>query len=324
MPTPAVIAVVISFLSLPSLAADGKGILNLNLENDLFGSGNDRHYTHGTELSYVSDTYQPSWLLSSASFLPFIQNRSETRFSVKLGQKMFTPDDISRKDLIMDDRPYAGWLYTSLGFLSDNRGQHRYIDKLELVLGLVGPDSGAESVQREIHELTDSEIPMGWNNQLDDEVTLDLLYQRQWMIPIVSDNADIIPVVGFQLGTAMRYVSTGVTVRLGSGLGSDYGPPMIRPTSVGSGYFQPDQSFYWYLFAGISGRYVDHNLFLEGNRDGNNHGVHALEWVADLQAGAVMGFGNWRFTLTNIFRTREFENQREPDEFGSIAISYRF
>jgi len=51
--------------------------------------------------------------------------------------------------------------------------------------------------------------------------------------------------------------------------------------------------------------------------------VDAKEWVGDIQAGLVMGAGRWRFSLTNILRTREFDTQSDPDEFGSITISYR-
>ncbi len=310
--------------ALSALAADEKGTLTLNLENDLFGAGNDRHYTHGGELGYVSDSYQPSWLMSTASMLPFYETASDTRVSWTLGQSIFTPDDLSRTDLIVDERPYAGWLYTSLGLITASRNGVRHLDKLELVVGVVGPGSGAGSSQRRVHKITDSEPPLGWQNELDDEVTVDLVYQRQWTLPIIDNHIDLVPLVGFDIGTAMRYINTGVTLRIGSGTNSDYGPPLIRPSAPGSGYFQPSQAFYWYLFAGVNGRHVDHNLFLEGNRDGNSHSVEIERWVGDIQLGAVMGAGNWRLTLTNIVRTREFKLQDEPDEFGSIALSYRF
>lgn len=307
-----------------SFAADPKGTVTLNLENDLFGAGNDRHYTHGGEIGYVSDTYQPSWLWNAVSILPFYEATADTRVSWALGQKIFTPSDLSRSDLIVDDRPYAGWLYTSLGLITDNREGLRHLDKLELVLGTTGPDSGAESSQRQVHEMTDSQPPRGWDNQLDDEVTVDIIYQRQWTLPIIDNYIDVVPLVGFDVGTAMRYINTGLTLRIGSGTNSDYGPPLIRPSSPGSGYFRSEQSFYWYLFAGANGRFVDHNLFLQGNSDGDSHGVAIKRWVGDIQLGAVMGAGNWRLALTNIVRTREFKVQDEPDEFGSIALSYRF
>jgi hypothetical protein len=226
--------------------------------------------------------------------------------------------------LIENDRPYAGWLYTSLGLLTDRREQSHHIDKLELVLGYVGPGSGAQSTQRFVHKLIGSDIPKGWDNQLHHEITVDLQYQREWALPLIGDNLDIVPSVGFVLGTGRRDISTGFTVRLGSGLSADFGPPLIRPSTAGSNYFKPNQSFYWYLFAGAQGHYVEHNIFLDGNTDHDSHSVRKNSWVGDIQAGVVAGWQNWRLTLTEILRTREFEQQQDADEFGAIALSYRF
>lgn len=321
----AVCVLAVLLAALPAAARDGKGTLNLTLENDLWGAGTDEHYTHGTEISYTSDTYQPAALMKLFSWLPFYEPAADTRFTWSLGQQIYTPSDIEETELIVDDRPYAGWLYFSLGLLTDNReGRVRHVDKLELVLGLVGPDARGEESQRAIHKITDSDLPQGWDNQLDNEGTVDLAYQRQWMLPLIEDHIDLVPVARFNLGTSMRYVGTGITLRIGSGLGSDYGPPLIRPSSTGSHYFQPSQRFFWYLFAGVHGNYVDHNIFLDGNDDGNSHSVDKKEWVGNAQVGAVAGFGNWRLALTNIFRTREFHGQPESDEFGSISISYRY
>jgi len=307
-----------------ALAEDGKGTLTVALENDLFGAGTDKHYTHGTEVTYVSDTYQPAWFLKLASWMPFYEPNVESRFAVSVGQQIYTPSDIERTDLIKDDRPYAGWLYASIGLLTDHRQDDRHVDKIDLVLGRVGPDSGAASVQRFVHTLTGSERPRGWDHQLHNETTLDLQYQREWMLTLVDNRCDVVPRAAFTLGTARRDAGTGFTLRAGSGTGSDFGPPLIRPSAAGSQYFTPNQPLYWYLFAGLHGRYVEHNIFLDGNTDHDSHSVSKNSWLGEMQAGAVIGGGSWRVTLTEILRTREFATQDEPDEFGAIALSYRF
>jgi hypothetical protein len=321
---PAVLAGALA-MSLATLADDGKGTLTLALENDLFASGGDEHYTHGTEIAYVSDTYMPGWFERAAALLPFHDKDDETRFSWSLGQQMYTPDNLQAETVIADDRPYAGWLYTSLGLVSESRESgDRHVDTVELVVGLVGPDSGAENTQKAIHKVLDSDTPKGWDNQLDDEVTVDLRYQREWTITLVDDHLDMLPATGFTLGSSQRRAQAGLTLRIGDGLDADYGPPLIRPRTVGSHYFRSPQPFYWYVFAGARGQYVDYNIFLNGNRDGDSHSVEPREWVGSVQAGAVMGWDGWRISITNIFQSREFEKQDDPDEFGSIAVSYRF
>ncbi len=307
-------------------AADGKGSLTLALENDLFAKGTDKHYTHGTEITYVSDTYHPAWLLNAASLLPFYETSADTRLVWSLGQQIYTPADITVSTPQPDDRPYAGWLYTSIGLVTDNRARSRYVDKLEFVFGLVGPDSGAESVQRHVHKWVDSDEPKGWDHQLDSEVTFDVQYQREWMLPLIDNHLDIVPRMALTLGTARRDAGGGFSLRLGSGLSSDFGPPLIRPAAAGMQYFKPRQPFYWYVFAGAHGRYVEHSIFLDGNsdRDSDDPHVDKEEWVGEVQVGLVLGWENWRATLTEVARTREFDGQPEPDEFGAIAISYRF
>ncbi len=305
-------------------AADSKGSFTVALENDLFGGGGDKHYTHGTELTYVSDTYQPTWILNAASALPFYQTNADTRLVVSLGQQIYTPIDIEAEIPDSTDRPYAGWLYASVGLVTDQRAQSHYVDKLELVLGYVGPDSGAESVQKTVHKWVDSPQPKGWDYQLHSEVTLDLQYQREWTVPLIDNNLDIVPRMAFTVGTGRRDIGTGFTLRLGSGLDSDFGPPLIRPAAAGMQYFKPKQPFYWYFFAGAHGRYVEHNIFLDGNTDDDSASVDKKHWVGEVQGGFVMGWENWRVTLTEIVRTREFEGQKDPDEFGAVSISYRF
>lgn len=319
------LSVLLMASAVPAVAWDDKGTLTLALENDLFSSGDDRHYTHGTQIAYVSDTFMPGWVEATLGALSFKDKGDEARFSWSLGQKMFTPENISRSELIEDDRPYAGWLYTSFGFVSESRGTGiGHVDSMELILGVVGPDSGVESTQKAVHKLIDSPEPKGWKNQLDDEVTADLRYQREWSISLLPGYADVLPFVGVTLGSSQRRASTGFTFRLGSGVNGDYGPPLIRPREGGTSHFKPHQPFYWYLFAGAQGEYVDYNIFLDGNRDGNSHSVERREWLGNAQAGAVVGAGNWRLSLTNLWLSREFEGQDAPDEYGSIAVSYRF
>lgn len=314
----------LALLSSPVVAEDNKGTLTLSLENDLFASSRDRHYTHGTEINYVSDAYVPDWFIDFAAWMPFYSPNDETRFSWTLGQQFFTPSDLQATNIDTTDRPYAGWLYTGLGLLTDHQGSTRHVDSLEVIAGLVGPHSGAESVQREVHQFIGSPVAQGWHNQLDNEVTLDISYDRQWMLPIINNHLDIVPRTGFMLGNSQRFAGAGFTLRVGSGLRSDFGPPLIRPITSAARYFKPDQPFFWYLFVGTHGRYVGHNIFLDGNSSGHSHRVDREEWVGDAQAGAVMGWGDWRFTLTHIARSNEFKTQRDSNRFGSLSVSWRY
>src|SRR3546814_2220516 len=61
---------------------------------------------------------------------------------------MFTPNDITDRNPPRDERPYAGWLYGSIGIVSDTGSR---LDHLQLTLGIVGPYSGAKDTRSEEH-----------------------------------------------------------------------------------------------------------------------------------------------------------------------------
>lgn len=321
--------------TLPVSAQEGPdraGILSLQLENDLWGSGEDRHYTHGTRIAYLSSEDVPDWLYRGARYVPVFSRTGHLRASFAVGQSIFTPRDISSRELIEDDRPYAGWLYCGVGLVSDHRVrdgavQSNRLDVLELNVGIVGPQAFAGETQAFVHKLIDSARPKGWHHQLQNELGLLLHYDRQWQAQYFFDvgglGIDLSPHVGGSLGNVNTSLAAGAVFRFGQDLPSDYGPPLIRPSRIGSGFFHPTRKFGWYLFAGVEGRLVLHNIFLDGNTFEPSHRVEPEPWVGDLQVGLVMSFGDVRLSFTNIFRSDEFRGQDASTEFGSISLSLR-
>jgi hypothetical protein len=120
------------------------------------------------------------------------------------------------------------------------------------------------------------------------------------------------------------YGAAGFTLRLGSDLDKDFGPPRIRPSLPGGACFRPEKGFTWYLFAGLEGRAVLRNIFLDGNTFSDSHSVDKKPFVGDLQAGLAVQWGRFRFSYTEIFRSKEFEEQESADVFGSLSLSYHF
>jgi hypothetical protein len=317
-------------VSSTAMAVDSKGVWSISIENDLFGSGQDKHYTHGTEASYVSDTYHPKWLLNIARLAPFYSPQKEVRYGVSLGQAIFTPDDITRTELIENDRPYAGWLYSTFSLMNDFRtlseeGERRnYNDVLELTLGIVGPSSQADDAQKWVHKNVDADDPNGWDNQLHDELGVNIAYMRQWQYTLLPKYIDVTTRAGGMLGNVFTHVETGLLMRFGNRLGQDFGPPLMRPSNIGSKYFKPRGDFSWYFFTGLNGRYVGRNIFLDGNTWQDSHSVDKKHWVGDIQAGFVVNVDRLQFSFTHIFRSKEFEKQKNNDEFGALSLSYRF
>ena len=314
-------------------ADDPDYAISVQFENDFFGGDTDRHFSHGTRIECMTRPIE--WITNAADKLPWFnferaqskdENALKGRASLSIGQNIYTPNNTAASQLILEDRPYAGWLYMGFG-LAANQGSKRY-DKLELEIGMIGPASQSRNVQTFWHSLFGLDVPQGWDNQLDNEPGAVLYYEQARRFErrnvLFGLEFDVIPHFGGSLGNVLTHAAAGFTVRVGSGLVDDFGPPRIRPSLPGSGYFRPGRGFNWYLFAGVEGRAVLRNIFLDGNTFSHSHSVDKELFVGDLQAGLAAQFGRFRLTYTQIFRTEEFEGQDGADIFGSLSLSYHF
>lgn len=320
-----VLAVLLGVPGMPAAAAAAdSGTFSLVLENDLFAE-TDRHYTNGIRISWLSGSEHTfEGAVRAARWLPFFPQDGEVRTSFALGQGMYTPRDIDVEDPPRDDRPYAGWLYGSVGLAAETG---RRLDLLELTLGVVGPASLADDTQKFVHSITGSQEPMGWNSQLGNEPGLVLSYQRSWRGfasgSFSGFTLDVTPHAGGALGNVFTYANAGATLRLGQDLPLDYGVPRIQPSLPGSGFFAAPGGFGWYLFAGIDGRLVGRNIFLDGNTFRSSRSVEKERFVGDLQFGVAATWRDLRLSYTHVLRTQEFEGGG-ASSFGAVSLSLRF
>lgn len=311
-----------------------RGTLNLVFENDRIAN-TDRHYTHGSYGSYVTaDGDVPGWAARAGRRLPLLGDGVD-RVGYVLGQTIFTPDDIGARRVIRDDRPYAGYLYGGVRLISEQirADLPDGLQSWELNLGVVGSPSQADDVQDLVHDLIGVQRPNGWDNQLATEPALNLYYERKWRFLGPLDRAGhqvaFVPHAGAALGNVYTYAAAGASVAVGRNLRAGWGPARIRPAVRGSGFFdavRPDGggNWFWNVFAGAQARLVARNLFLDGSTFQDSHSVDRRPLVAELQFGAELGWRRYRLAITQVFRTREFDQQDESDAFGAVTLSVKF
>ena len=63
------------------------------------------------------------------------------------------------------------------------------------------------------------------------------------------------------------------------------------------------------------------NIFLNGNTLRDSHSVDKKEFVADLQLGIAWHFRDMRISFVQMFRSREFDGQPEPTQYGAINLT---
>ncbi|MBI2993883.1 MAG: lipid A deacylase LpxR family protein [Gammaproteobacteria bacterium] len=342
---------VLSLLAFPALAdrpPDESWTFTFRFENDLFAD-TDRFYTNGIKLNWVSPELQwfqdLSWFRNNnwlshwgnrlVEMLPFNADRDRQRnLSLSVGQMMFTPEDIQRRELIVDDRPYAGWLYGSVAFHSKT---YRRLDTFELQAGLTGPWSLAEETQDLVHELRGIEKAKGWNNQIGTEPGFAAVYEYKYRIVPRHDFAgkwgvDAITHLGATLGTVYTYANFGLEARAGWNIPADFGTGLIRPAGETDApsdtrdprYAKDRREFSAHLFAAASGRLVARDVFLDGNTFSDSHEVDHRPLVGDLLLGVSLVWRNFKLSYSQVLRTEEFERQRGTQKFGSVSLSFTY
>ena len=290
-------------------------IISLRLENDAVAKA-DRHYTQGSFLSYLSrDNAIPGWTDVVAENLPtFGYTAAATKAGFGLGQEIYTPEDLEASELLVGDRPYAGWLFARLTLQRRGPLSRRWsvLETFDLDLGVIGPESLAEQTQKEWHGAD----PRGWDHQLETEPGFALRYERRFQFKPSEDSdgwgVRFIPHVGGSAGNIATYLHAGGTVRFG------YNVPDEFSTKPG------DLKWGAYLLGGLDGRFVLHNIFLDGNTWRDSHSVTKRPFVGEGRVGLGLVFRMVDLSFAHVFRSREFNDQNRSDSFGTVTLAVKF
>ena len=185
--------------------------LVLEVENDLLFQS-DHYYTAGVGLSYLNKKmkYSPAQLILKS------KSTEAIRFSgFGIEQRMFTPYSILRPDSIVDDRPYSAYLLATNFSVLINLKKYLKISN-ELGIGIMGPAAEGEWVQSFVHQVIDSPIPIGWENQLKNAFLID--YQFRIEKGFFGDWTanHFIPFAKARVGTLTNRVGLGLLIKFGN------------------------------------------------------------------------------------------------------------
>jgi len=316
------------------------GTVNFYLENDLFDE-TDQNYTNGIRISWESqdlssfedDPRLPTWIREANDRLSFFHDLKgglQRNLVMSFGQLMYTPENIHAKQVIENDRPYAGYLY--MGFAYHTRSNNQ-LDTLEINLGIVGPASQADHTQDLVHDLRGFDKFEGWHNQLKNEPTIQFLYEHKhrYTLPAITTDGiqqDFITHNGISLGNLASYLNTGAEYRIGWQLPEDFGTSAVRPGSDNSAPGVHDIRrkgigiYGLHAFVTVDARLMANDIFLDGNTFTNSHSVDKEYAVADIATGISFLMAGWKISYAKVWRTKEFREQNHHHSYGSISASY--
>jgi len=124
----------------------------------------------------------------------------------------------------------------------------------------------------------------------------------------------------------------GGQVRFGWHVPSDFGTYLIRPGSGGNApvdetdprLSRSSRRFGVHLFFAVDGNAVARNIFLDGNTFRDSHSVDKKHFVADIIGGVGIIIHRFKITYSYVHRTKEFDTQREAQNFGAVSVSFTF
>jgi len=312
------ISIVLFCLSTPFYAAaqdtqiKDNGSFHIYLENDAL-MNTDRGFTHGFRFSwYSNDKYN-----NKPDFRSFL--------SLSIGQNIYTPDDIGQLQLNEQDRPYAGYLYLGIGL---HRKNSHWQDTFEFDLGVVGPHSYAEQVQKAAHFLFSHQIPSGWENQLKDEIAVQMIYERKVKLYQAGEKEgfgfEIIPHFGGGLGNVYIYANIGYQIRLGWKLPDDFGMGPFRPGGDCNINSRGRKDIGMHVFFAFDGQAVARNIFLDGNTFLDSHSVEKKPLTTNILTGLSLTAGGFNLSLTYVFWTKKFVSEKQKHSFAAFNLSYAY
>ncbi len=278
----------------------------LNIDNNIFQRYmKDRDYTAGIAFTASGSRAQSGWLnidpvrgwVFDRFFLDNMANTVINKHSVQYGFVLFTPEDITATQPILDDRPFASLFYLSNTKLAVHPSQNKAY-RSSLSLGLLGLKAAGD-IQRILHEATSSDEVNGWENQIsaggEPTAMLTLSVQQN---QYTTDNYQISSHLEANAGYSTDF-NAGLNWRWGrlntpwwSFNPSHHEYITSAATSVrGMAGSKPE----FYLFAGANIKYRFYSSLLQGQfRDS----VHTLgrsqieQTLASLTTGATREFGD--------------------------------
>jgi hypothetical protein len=234
--------------------------LSLRVDNDAFDfwmapyNRPDEEYTSGVRLTYdgaATPWWWWSFLDRGAACTDRVQRCRSSR--AELGQDIYTPSASANQPLPKPgSRANAGWLYLSQ---SARWLQSARSDELTLTLGVTGPPSLARFTQTFFHGMApEFNRPTDWNRQIRFEPGAILGFEhRESLVALYAGplGFDVLPSVSIKAGNVETSAGTGLLTRIGWNLPHPWLSQSV-PASVT-------------VSAGVSGRAVLRDIFLDGN-----------------------------------------------------------
>ncbi|WP_299808933.1 lipid A deacylase LpxR family protein [uncultured Shewanella sp.] len=299
---------------------------HLSFDNDVV-IGQDGDYSNGFVFGWQAlpqaDFTQAPWPFSWQQKLQFSSQSKTVQWGAKIYQRMWTPSEIEYDYPQPNDRPYAGLLELESFTGSYNE---TFAQKNWFSIGVIGPASGAQTMQEWVHRITPSTLPQGWQYQVENQLTLQLAYEAD-VLALRRDATDDSQweLSGYShsmLGNFRSEANLGFTLRWGDDLAESFGQLSSHAGHYGqfSATARTDGS--WTVYARAQAGYRFNDLSIDGDVPYDSY-VQMKHQQARASTGVIWAFPTWSVSWSFEVYTPEYEP--DPNRWhGYGVLSYSF
>lgn len=298
------------------LSAQKPGEFGIVSDNDLYTSPvNDQYYTNGIEIFY--------------RYLGTRQNEKVAKrvTEFRIGQYIYNPQSAQAPEIKFQDRPFAGYLFAGAGIHTFYANES--LLKLNLQAGVVGPESGAEQVQKGLHSLLGYRQVQGWEYQIHTllAVQAKAFYSKKILASRFHENIDFHVQGQADIGTVWMTAAAGATarIRLKGTLA-----PVYDSALYGAAMNRDKESYRglkeFFIYASPMVQYMGYDATSRGSMfpesDPSPVTFPLIPVRFNAEVGVLYRKNNWTYSYSFNYRGKELRNNVITGYYyGSIKVS---
>ncbi|MFP4845613.1 lipid A deacylase LpxR family protein [Winogradskyella sp. PE311] len=294
-------------VSFRSIGSDS--YFRFHYDNDYFAA-TDENYTQGYNFEFVS----PSLEKNPVNTLFLQPKNMVTKYGLSIEHIGFTPNNYELEEIQFGDRPFAAAIMLKSFAIAFNKEKQTRLSQ-SLSLGIIGPGAFGKEMQVGIHEATGNKTPIGWDNQIKNDVVLNYriafekqLYQYNNLIAINANSA-------LQLGTLFTNASIGSNITIGK----------LNTAFITS---KSERKFQVYAYGQPQINIIGYDASLQGGLF-NKESPYTISsdslerFTAQFNYGLIIKTKTLYFEYTRSDITREFKTGSSA-KWGGIRIGFTF
>ncbi len=280
--------------------------------NDAF-VGTDKHFTNALSFSWINKSYNNH------------DDNVQLNSGISLSQTIITPADMTQTEPQYDDMPYAGHL--SLDFFLFESTKESF-KEFRVGFGVVGKESGAEFIQKTVHQMLAVTKPQGWDTQLKTKYTTNLLLRYgeiTWEDKLYIFNLDWFNHIGLNAGSFITDGFVGTMFRVGYNYRRNFNLhyPYLKEEASLLKISKYDKEFGYSLSFGLNSELLLYSyIFDEAKKEGYQTDKNLIN--NSFYLGADLYYLKNKLTLFYRSQSKYTNQQGDMNRFGGLLYSYSF